>query len=336
MTRKALFPALVLALLAASGLSALAPASARPAHAARPAPVNLVAPDGVTTLQVWAALDPTTGAPYLAGAERPAVLVVPGWNCTPAIYQDVARFLSGRGYVVALFDHEGNTDAFPDNWAVWVEASIDLLVAESLSPLSPLFHEIDPLKIGLVGHSEGGAAAVLVASMDFRVKALELAGPQSGDPTFLAAAYAIQAPILTVDGSLDRLAPPAQCSDVVVAHAASADKAQVVIQGGNHTNCPADFDLAIVRDTGRWVLAPIGYWPFYEWTFEWPIVPGLKPIPGDQQRAVAFPYMAAWLDRFLDGQKDPQGWTTGKQADAQVKQGILASDSWSAAARKAP
>lgn len=336
MSRFALVPTVALALLVSSIVARVTPASAGPpASVAAPQPVNLVALDGLTTLEVWPALDPA-GAPFLAGAERPAVLVLPGWNTTASDYQDLAAFLSGRGYVVAIYAHEENVDEWPADWSVWAEEALDLLVAETSSPASPLFHEIDATKIGIVGHSLGGAVATLLAAEDPRLKAVVLCGPQAGDTTFLQAARLVTAPLLTIDGSLDRLAPPSQCSDVVVANAASVDKASIVILGGNHTNCPADFDFPYIRDTGRWVTTPVSYWPFVAEEFVWPIVPGITPIPGAQQRATAYPYLGAWLDLHLAGQKDPGGYTNGDEADAQVQSGVLTSDSFSAAARKGP
>ena len=314
-------------------LAALAPVRAAPASAP-PRPVTLVGADGLTTLEVWPAAVTSASLP---GADRPVVVVLPGWNAPASMYGELTRDLTARGYVVAVFSHGDNLDESPADWDLWAEGALDLLVANAYAPASPLFHEVDPGRIAVVGHSLGGAAATLLASHDPRVKALAVFGPQSGDTTFLAAASWITVPVLAIDGSLDRIAPHALCGGVVIANAASADKASIVITGGNHPNCPADWNTDYIRDYGRWVLEPMQAWPFAYWTFDWPVVPGIKPIPGPQQRATAFPYLGAWLDRFVCGAKtDPQGLTNGKQADAQVSSGVLTQDSWSASARKFP
>jgi dienelactone hydrolase len=297
---------------------------------AAPAPVTLVGADGLTMLDV-------SLPSALPGADSPVVLLIPGWNVPRTMYRDVTSFLTKRGYAVAVFSHDDGLDALPSDWDAFASGALDLLVANALSPWSPLFHEIDPSRIAVVGQSLGGATAVLLASHDPRVRALVVCGPDSLDTTFLAAAAFVTAPLLTIDGSLDRVAPPAQRSAVVVANAASSDKGSIVITGGSHRNCPADYDDTFVMDSGRWVAVPIQAWPFFQWTYTWPPVPGLTPLPGAKERAIAFPYLGAWLDRYVLGSKsDPLGYTNGKAADPEVASGVLTSDFWSTAARKGP
>jgi dienelactone hydrolase len=327
-TRKWLAVALVaLSTAAVARLDARASGSTA---VALPAPVTLVGADGLTTLDV-------SLPAALPGAGSPVVLLIPGWNVPRTKYRDVTSFLTKRGYAVALFSHDDGLDALPSDWDAFASGALDLLVANALSPWSPLFYEIDPSRIAVVGHSLGGATGVLLASHDPRVRALVVCGPDSLDTTFLAAAAFVTAPLLALDGSLDRVATPAQRSGVVVANAASSDKGSIVIAGGTHRNCPADYDDTFVLDSGRWVAVPLQAWPFFEWTYTWPVAPGLTPITGAKQRAIAFPYLGAWLDRYVLGSKsDPLGWTNGKAADPEVASGVLTSDFWSAAARKGP
>jgi dienelactone hydrolase len=322
-------PLAALAMLASVALATNLVGAAPPP--ALPRPVTLVGADGLTTLEVHPAAATSSSLP---GADRPVVVVVPGWNCTASLFTDVTQYLTNRGYAVAVYSHADNLDGASADWNVWVEGALDLLEAETASPLSPLFHEVDTSRLALLGHSLGGATATLVASYDPRVKALVVFAPQSGDLTFLAAATLVRAPLLAIDGSLDRIAPHDTCGGVVISNAASTDKGTIVITGGNHPNCPADFDTDYIRDPGQWVLKSLPTFPFFTWAWDWPVVPGIKPIPGPQQRATAFPYLGAWLDRYVSGLKDPDHWTDGKQADAQVGTGVLTEDYFSPSARK--
>ena len=119
---------------------------------------------------------------------------------------------------------------------------IDLLLAENGNPKGPIFHEVDPSRLAILGHSLGGAVATLVAALDSRIKVLAVEGPNASDETFLGAASLLTVPVLAMDGSLDLLAPAATCSDVVLARALSADKASIVVKGGCHTNCPSNYN----------------------------------------------------------------------------------------------
>ena len=93
------------------------------------------------------------------------------------------------------------------------------------------------------------------------------------------------------------------------------------------------FWTVYVLEPGRWAPSTWTVFPFVTWSFEFPIAPGVTPIAGARQRAIAFPYLGAWLDRYVVGLKDPEGWTDGRKADAQVTSGVLARAFFSASAR---
>jgi dienelactone hydrolase len=286
---------------------------------------HLVAPDGRTSLDIFEAQG------TLAGRQA-TVVVAPGWNCTDKQYTDVTRFLTSRGYTVAVFAHDDNGDETVAFWDLWLGEALDALIAADANPKSPIAFTIDKDKLAIVGHSLGAAASARFASHDKRFKAVVISAPQAREKDFLYSAKGIEAAILAIDGSLDHVAPPDQCSQVIVDAAASKYSARVVVKNGNHENCPADFNDDYVYDQGRWMVAFLPFPPFAYWKYAFPIVPGLKPIPGADQRKISYPFLGAWLDRFVAGKKSDR-WTTGVEADAELQSGVLSEESFNAAAR---
>ena len=256
----------------------------------------------------------------------PLVVVVPGLGCLPKDYSELSTLLLGRGYAVALFEHDGNDEYSAERWDERLAPAVEALLDESARPGSAIARAVDPRKLEILGHSLGGSVATLRAARDPRFKALAVFGPGGREDAFLNAAREVRAATLAIDGSLDRVTPPRENGGTVVDRADTPHKAHLIVDQGSHPNCPADFDADYIRDSGRYVLKPIPFWPFTTWDYEFPIVPGVKPMPGPAQRAVAFPYLAAWLDRFVAGrQLDDQrlALTDGRTAKQGVADGVL-------------
>src|SRR5579859_913928 len=155
-------------------------------------------------------------APVRPGGPYPVLIYNPGWNGerTEGTYQ--MEELASHGFIVVAVDHTffGGLVEFPDGhvadsrnapnignfehssvaeqWAVGgkyvrIEAQDDVFVlnqaaAMNQDPGSPLFHQIDMSRVGAMGFSIGGAAAVQMAWQDPRVKAvLNMDGWEFGD-----------------------------------------------------------------------------------------------------------------------------------------------------------
>jgi uncharacterized protein len=152
--------------------------------------------------------DPPPGAPYTAeevrlrtpaglalagtltmpkvrsGARLPAVVLITGSGpedrdessaLLPAEYRpfrDIADTLTRRGIAVLRLDDRGvgGSDAGPA-MATSADFADDVRAAVAWLRARP---EIDPARVGLVGHSEGGIIAPLVAAADRRVRAVVL------------------------------------------------------------------------------------------------------------------------------------------------------------------
>jgi len=122
-----------------------------------------------------------------ASGSDPVLLLSPGMGRTPAAYSAVAEDLASRGYVVAgitptysadvtvLADGrvvkavpaaklESATDTTDANrlLAVWrddIDFVLDRLTTEASDPGSKLYRRLDTTRVGMLGHSFGGAAA---------------------------------------------------------------------------------------------------------------------------------------------------------------------------------
>lgn len=90
------------------------------------------------------------------------------------LYRDMAEYLCGQGFAVLRYDERG-TGASGGDFAA---AGLSDLTADAAAALSTLIGrpEVDPARVGIVGHSEGGLIAAIVAAQDSRVRAIALLG----------------------------------------------------------------------------------------------------------------------------------------------------------------
>lgn len=264
----------------------------------------------------------------------PTIMILPGLEVQTEDYEKIRSRLVREGYAVATFEWDDNKDYDADDWDDEIAEMTDLFLAEDRRSGSALRGKIDEDRLGIMGHSLGASVAVLTAARDRRFKALAISGPGGRQTDFLSRARDLKIPVIAVDGSLDRVAPPDEASGVVLERAQTPYKAHIVIKNGNHRNSPADYDSDYVLDEGRWKMTPIPFWPFVTYTWTYPKVEGLKPIPSADQRKIAFPYIVGWFDRFVAGKSsDPSGLANGERARRELASGKLSRGTYSAAAR---
>jgi uncharacterized protein len=158
-------------------------APAAPSYAA-PAGAPYTAEDVTLTTRAGIRLTGTITVPKSRrGARRPAVVLITGSGsqdrdeATPAVpeyrpFREIADTLSRRGIVVLRLDDRGSggSDAGPPtattaDFADDIRAAVAYLRTRS---------EVDPARVGLVGHSEGAIIAPLVAVEDARLRAIAL------------------------------------------------------------------------------------------------------------------------------------------------------------------
>jgi alpha-beta hydrolase superfamily lysophospholipase len=122
--------------------------------------------------------------PHAAGARLPAVVMITGSGsqdrdeALPEIspeyrpFRDIADTLSRRGIAVLRLDDRGvgGSSAGPAS-ATTADFADDVRAALAWLRARP---EIDPARLGLVGHSEGGLIAPMVAATDARLRGIVL------------------------------------------------------------------------------------------------------------------------------------------------------------------
>jgi len=104
-----------------------------------------------------------------AGERRPALVVMHGWGGNAEMMLPLAAPLQAAGYALLLLDArchgQSDDDSFASlpRFAEDIEAGLRWLAAQP---------EVDPLALGVVGHSVGAGAALLAASRQPTVRAV--------------------------------------------------------------------------------------------------------------------------------------------------------------------
>lgn len=157
--RKLLVPltSLVLVLTASAGAGAAAAptGSASEAVAAdygAPGPYATAVEVGVVTT-LYYPRDIAT-----SGRRHPVIVWGNGTFAFPVVYRDLLLHWAGQGFIVAA----ANTPQ--SNLGVSMRAGIDLLTRRNADPGSAFHEHVDLEHIGASGHSQGGAAAIVVGA----------------------------------------------------------------------------------------------------------------------------------------------------------------------------
>jgi hypothetical protein len=141
-------------------------------------------PDILSTVRTNAVVDARP-----AGRRLPLVVLSPGYTSPRATLTSLAEDLASNGYVVAVVDHtyENRATTFPDGRVAgcascevdelpgfWEKlansraADVSFVLDELLARWRGL---IDPSRIGMAGHSAGGASTIHAMLADSRIKA---------------------------------------------------------------------------------------------------------------------------------------------------------------------
>ena len=246
-----------------------------------------------------AAVDPG-GAPYAT------LVFAHGLSAPRSSYAGVGRHLATWGYIVAI-------PSFPDdNVEVRVSDArylLSYLVSESASPTSRFYQKIDASRLGIAGHSLGGATTMMVAARDERVKTAVGLDPVN-PPASLGVGtwdYQTEAPSITVPfGVLG--APSQTCNssanyNTVFPALGSTHKAKYVVASASHCDF-MDSDNSLE-------------------TLMCSLLCGVQA--SRDRQTLAERYTTAWFNYYLRAEPEYYPYLYGAQSDGDVQAGRIIS-----------
>ncbi|UCV23715.1 alpha/beta hydrolase [Ferribacterium limneticum] len=139
---------------------------------AAPRIVETERPEGLPWLEVKVptANDKSLYGWYIpAGAGRPALVVMHGWGGNAGMMLPLAAPLHAAGYSLLLVDARCHGQSDDDSFASLPRFAEDIEAALVWLAGRP---EVDPLALGVIGHSVGAGAALLAASRQPSIRAV--------------------------------------------------------------------------------------------------------------------------------------------------------------------
>jgi dienelactone hydrolase len=167
-----------------------------------------------------------------AGAPYAAVAFGHGYQINPSFYDSTLGHLASWGYFVCA--PESGLELFPDHkkFAEDLIRCLTYLEQESGREGSWLAGQVDAAHFGASGHSMGAGASLLAAYADPHIRAVVNLSATETNPSAVAAAPGIAAPVRLVVASADAIVSPAQTAGIFAS--AKAPRQLSVIQGGTH------------------------------------------------------------------------------------------------------
>lgn len=175
--------------------------------------------------------------PVGAAGPRPLVVFAHGWNSNPGVYASLLEEWAAAGFLVAAPVFPDSTDLYPGSpVSDYADQALDVSFV-----ITSLLHDnaltIDPTRIAVAGHSDGGTDVALMALdpafADARVRAFIC---MSGEMPSGVVPYTIgttKAALLVAVGSADQYGLYLRSTQVFEAAQAPA-KAMLVEPGGDH------------------------------------------------------------------------------------------------------
>ena len=108
----------------------------------------------------------------------PVVFFVHGWGCNKRNIASMARFVASNGFITVAISVKERR--YPENWLPALQSAIQLVKDECTQSESPLYNKADFSRMGLVGHSMGGAAVLHYANRHREIDAVIALHPYNG------------------------------------------------------------------------------------------------------------------------------------------------------------
>ena len=130
----------------------------------------------------------------------PLVLLVNGTGVPASTYKPIFEHMASWGFIVVGNEDEWTADGLS------VSITLDYILAENENPQSVLYHKVDTSRVGLAGHSQGGAATLAAATLyanhtHYKALCVQSAGGSFTDSIPGQAASEIEAPLLMMAGT---------------------------------------------------------------------------------------------------------------------------------------
>ncbi len=198
--------------------------------------------------------------------EFPLVLISHGNGGSHLLYRTISTYLAKKGFVVAMIEHYGNnrhnnelekSELNLQYRPAHISLTIDGLVSDKV-----IGEYISTNKIGMIGHSFGGYAALAASGgtpwtkegqkikvqHDDRIKATILMAPAAAYFIPPNALEKVTIPILLVIGEKDMITPKQWTEDVILNRVTNPSKVQVMkIENAGHFSFISPFPPGMVN-----------------------------------------------------------------------------------------
>lgn len=162
----------------------------------------------------------------------PAVAFGHGFVQPPSQYSSTLSHLASHGYIVIAPASALELIPSHQQLADDLRQCLTFLEAETINQNSPWSGKVDAGRLGMIGHSMGGGAAILAAAVESRIKVLATLSAADTRPSSLAVAPSVIVPSLFIVGDADTYIPPEE--SLAIYDAMAVPRVAIRIDGGFH------------------------------------------------------------------------------------------------------